>query len=284
MFVVFILLLATSGKVHGFASTEKTALAKTVEACRGVIGRRDALLKTVAASVTATLAPPPSKALTPTEAEIQYDVYAASYDQLDGGKASSILGIEEARRSLIQKARGKVLEIGVGTGLNLDKYLEQSISSLTLVDISDGMLQEARVKVNSLPNLQNVEVNLIKADATTELVDRFGPESFDTVIDSFSFCVLGNEGARRCLDQLSRVVKRGENGGQLLLLENSRSSNALFGLYQDATADIAATAGGKGCIYNQDVESLIRATGRIRIVDETEYAAGLFRSFQCVRN
>lgn len=251
------------------------------------IGRRHALLKTVAAGVaTASLLPPPRSctALTPAEAERQYDVYAASYDELDGGRASSVLGIAEARSFLLQKARGKVLEIGVGTGLNLDKYSGQQISSLTLVDISSGMLSEARAKVQSLPNLRGVEVDVVRADATAELVDRFGSESFDTVVDSFSLCVLGNDGARRCLDQIGQMVKTRENGGRVLLLENSRSSNLLLGLYQDATADMAANAGGKGCVYNQDVGSMIRATGRLRIVDETEYAAGLFRSFECVRN
>jgi hypothetical protein len=57
-----------------------------------------------------------SEALTPVEAESQYNIYAKNYDQLDGGKASSLLGIDAARRSLIELAQGKVLEIGVGTG------------------------------------------------------------------------------------------------------------------------------------------------------------------------
>lgn len=55
-------------------------------------------------------------ALTPQEASRQYDTYAPSYNELDGGKVSIALGIEDARRELIQKAKGDVLEIGVGTG------------------------------------------------------------------------------------------------------------------------------------------------------------------------
>lgn len=287
LFTVLVLLLASrSIEIHGLAFTEKAGRRNSLAEQHVGIGRRDAFLTTVSVgSVTGDmLVPRPCQALTPTESERMYDAYAASYNQLDGGKASLVLGIDEARRSLMQKAHGKVLEIGVGTGLNLDNYLGDRISSLTLVDISDGMLQAARAKVKSLPNLIGIEVNVIKADATTELIDRFGPDAFDTVVDSFSLCVLGNEGARLCLDQLSRVVKTRENGGLLLLLENSRSSNPLLGLYQDATADIAAFAGGKGCVYNQDVRSLIRATGRLVITDESEYATGLFRSFQCERN
>jgi methyltransferase OMS1 len=226
----------------------------------------------------------PCSALSPTDAATQYDSYSSSYDVLDGGKASSALGIDQARRLLLQKARGNVLEIGVGTGLNLDSYDKTQITSLTLVDVSDGMLREATERAKTLPQLQGIPVRFVKADATTELVDRFGPDAFDTVVDSFSLCVMGNTGAQSCLDQLSRVVKSGGvNGGQVLLLENSRSSNALLGLYQDATAETAAFAGGKGCVYNQDVGALIRRTSGLEINTETLYAAGLFRSYECSR-
>lgn len=65
---------------------------------------------------TVGLVPSCATALTPQEASRQYDTYAPSYDDLDGGKVSVALGIEDARRELIQKAKGDVLEIGVGTG------------------------------------------------------------------------------------------------------------------------------------------------------------------------
>lgn len=225
-----------------------------------------------------TTAPLPSPALTPDQAATQYDNYAASYDRLDGGAASDLLGIVEARGDLMRQAAGKVLEIGVGTGLNLDKYVGDQIESLTLVDISDGMLQEAAARVKTLPNLRGVPVEMVRADATSELVARFGSQQFDTVVDSFSLCVMGNVGAKQCLDQMAAVVKK---QGRLLLLENSRSSNPVLGLYQDATADAVASAGGKGCVYNQDVRAMIRSTGCLNIVQETPYAAGLFRSFVC---
>ena len=140
----------------------------------------------------------PCEALSPKEASSKYDTYAASYDQLDGGKTATALGIDQARSAMIQQARGKVLEIGVGTGLNLDKYAREQLVSLTLVDISEGMLREASSRIRSLPNLRGIDVKVVQADATNELVDLFGSESFDTVIDSFSLCTMGNEGAKNC--------------------------------------------------------------------------------------
>ena len=71
--------------------------------------------------------------------------------------------------------------------------------------------------------------------------------------------------------------------GQLLLIENIKSSNVLLSLYQDATVDTAAKMGGKGCVSNQDVRSFIIQTDGLTLVSEREYASGVFRSFVCVR-
>lgn len=224
----------------------------------------------------------PASALTPKEAATVYDSYAESYDELDGGNAANILGLDVARSNLFRQARGSVLEIGVGTGLNLDKYDPDKLESLTLVDVSEGMLKETKKRIQSIPSLRNnIPIKFIQADATSELIDRFGKEAFDTVVDSFSFCVMGTKGAKDCLKQIQQVVKTKQNNGKILLLENNRSSNFLFGLYQDATAEAAASAGGKGCIYNQDVTKLLQATDGIEIIEENLYASGIFRSYQC---
>lgn len=236
------------------------------------------------AAAIGTIAVQPAIALTPMDAEQQYDGYASSYDTLDGGSASSALGIDTARHNLLQQAHGHVLEIGVGTGLSLEWYDTTKVTSLTLVDISQGMLEEARIRIQQLPRLQkSVPIKFVKADATTELIDRFGQESFDTVVDTFSLCVMGDEGAKKCLQQMAAVAKKPSDGGNVLLLENSRSSNSLLALYQDATADAAASVGGKGCQYNQDVSALIRASGMLTVRDESQFSAGLFRSYVCAR-
>jgi methyltransferase OMS1 len=139
------------------------------------------------------------------------------------------------------------------------------------------MLQEARKRGVDL----QLTAKFRKADATTELVSIFGEAAFDTVVDTFSLCVMGDEGAKQCLDQLASVVKPGT--GKLLLLENSRSSNSILGMYQDVTANAAATMGGKGCVYNQNVAAMIHSTGRLRIEATEQYSAGLFRAFECTR-
>ena len=234
------------------------------------------------------LQPQPAYAISADEASKSYDAYASTYDDLDGGSAAAVLGIDAARSALLSKARGHVLEVGVGTGLNINRYNfasgdEGGVTSLTLVDISEGMLKEARAKVENLKLPPGVKVEFVRADATKDLAEKFGSNSFDTVVDTFSLCVMGNEGARDCLAQMRDVVKPAEDGGRILLIENTRSSNPLLGLYQDATAEKASQMGGKGCVYNQDVTAMLKKTKGLDVVREDAFAAGLFRSFEVVR-
>ena len=76
-------------------------------------------------------------ALTPQEVATAYDSYAADYDKLKGWKAAEILALDQARSYYSLR---RVLEIGVGTGLNLEKYNSSKLESLKLVDFSQGML------------------------------------------------------------------------------------------------------------------------------------------------
>ena len=160
-----------------------------------------------------------ANAITPEQASKSYDKYATTYDNLDGGSIASSLGINDARKNLLSKAYGHVLEIGVGTGLNLDSYNfdKNNIQSLTCVDISEGMLSQAKIRMEQIMKSVAAKSNddnnvlsykFVKADATSELVSLFGEDTFDTVVDTFSLCVMGNEGAKMCLNELSGVVKK----------------------------------------------------------------------------
>jgi len=239
-------------------------------------------------ALTSAISITPSLAISPEEAASSYDKFASTYDNLDDGSISGMLGINEARIKIIGLAKGRVLEIGVGTGLNLEKYTFASsplamdgVTSLTLLDISVGMLAEAKKKVASMNVPKYVKFDFIHADATSsEMTDLFGKETFDTVVDTFSLCVMGRVGALSCLQQMRNVVK---DEGKVLLIENAKSSNSLIGLYQDLTSEKAAEFGGKGCVSNQDVRSFIMQTVALEIVNEEEYASGLFRSFVCVK-
>ena len=113
---------------------------------------------------------------------------------------------------------GRVLEVGCGTGLNLPLYSPAEVASVTAVDLSAGMLAEARRAAASVP------VTFVQADVEQL---PFAAASFDTVVSTFSLCVFPDPLA--ALKSMVRVVKP---GGAVLLLEHNRASLALLGAYQ----------------------------------------------------
>lgn len=272
------------------SSATKTWMRKKACVCCYGGHRRDFLI-TIAALLSTKLVAgevESSMALEPAEASFSYDQYASSYDTLDGGPIASFLELDKAREQLLSNTRGHVLEIGAGTGLNMNFYPTQSnetsssISSIVFLDISGGMLEKAKERASNLKQTGKLPMNLsfVQADATSmsQMVNLFGTNSFDTIVDTFSLCVLGNEGALNSLKTMRELLKK--DGGRIMLLENSRAENPLLGWYQDRTAAVAASWGGKGCIYNQNVYSLIQEAG-LSVEHETSYMGGLFRAFIC---
>lgn len=196
-----------------------------------------------------------------------YDNYAGDYDTLDGGYAADALGFRQQRRDLLALANGDVLEVGVGTGLNLPFYRPAQLTSLTAIDLSEGMLREARAKVTNL-GLPLQRTTFRQADVVHL---PFNDESFDAVIDTFSLCVFP-----RPLDSLRSMARVVRPGGQILLLEHSRSPHGLLGLYQDVTA-VPVAAISKGCFWNQDVPQLVSEAG-LKIVRIDSHLGGLIVS------
>lgn len=171
------------------------------------------------------------------------------------------------RKEILSKARGKILEVGVGTGINLQYYDFSSIESLDGVDLSGRMLEYARQKgFKSLGKTVNFTV------ADVEKLP-FSDDSFDTVVDTFSMCVY--QDPYKAMSEMKRVLK---TGGTLLLLEHTRSRMPLLGSYQDATASPIAKL-GKGCFWNQRIDDLIQRQ-EFNVLHREEYLAGLVTSYQ----
>ncbi|AMQ19352.1 class I SAM-dependent methyltransferase [Thermococcus peptonophilus] len=103
-------------------------------------------------------------------------------------------GIRDARKEIIKKARGKVIELGVGTGLNLPLYPEGV--EIVGIDISEKMLEKARKKSSK------AKVSLRKADAR-EL--PFSDGSFDTAVSTFFLCVVPEK--EKVIKEIYRVLK-----------------------------------------------------------------------------
>ena len=124
-----------------------------------------------------------------------------------------ILNIPGGRRWVASQAIGDVLEIGVGTGLNLPLY-GQGIR-LTAVDLSPAMLAQARRRAADL----GLDIDLREGDA--QALD-FPDTRFDTVV--FSLCLCSIPDDRRAVAEGVRVLKP---GGRMLLLEHVRSPSRI---------------------------------------------------------
>ncbi|KAG5185215.1 S-adenosyl-L-methionine-dependent methyltransferase [Tribonema minus] len=202
-------------------------------------------------------------------AKQSYDTFASSYDGLDGSIMAQGLGIDQLRQIMTSTARGRVLEVAVGTGLNLPYYRRDRVSQIDAVDLSPSMLAQAEQR--------GVEAGLQDIAAYHEMdVEqlKFRDGTFDTVVDTFGLCVFGDPVA--ALREMGRVCA---TNGRVLLLENSKSEVPLLGAYQDLTAG-ALSRISKGCVWNQDVEALARSAG-LTVVHSYKCAAGLFRAVEC---
>ena len=137
-----------------------------------------------AVDVTAAVPPPPSSSSSSGAAgatERAYDAYAGTYDELDGGAAAEGLGFPTLRRQLLQRASGSTLEVALGTGLNLPLYraAAPAVTSLTGIDISAGMLGQARRRAAGLDLPPRLRPQLVQADVG-RLPQALQGRTFDT--------------------------------------------------------------------------------------------------------
>ncbi|KAK9803826.1 hypothetical protein WJX73_004169 [Symbiochloris irregularis] len=131
-----------------------------------------------------------------------YDAYADKYDELDGGRTADVFGFPDLRRGLLQQASGAVLEVGIGTGLNLPYYNPRNISKLAAIDKSRGMLQQASKRLQETQFAAIAELQEGLAESLP-----FATDSFDTTVDTFSLCVYANP--LRALQEMARVTRPG---------------------------------------------------------------------------
>ena len=157
-----------------------------------------------------------------TSIEQRYDTYSTTYEVINGGQPAEVFGMNELRKQAGARAYGNVLEIAVGTGLQAKYYDPAHLKSFTGVDISAGMLQQAQKSLaTSLPYTQST-LAIMNAQALA-----FSSNSFDTVVDTFSMCVVPQP--ELAIAEMARVVKP---GGKVILLENTKSDNAFVATLQ----------------------------------------------------
>jgi ubiquinone/menaquinone biosynthesis C-methylase UbiE len=144
-------------------------------------------------------------------------VFAAVYDRLSA-RTEEKFGAE-LKRKLLANAHGRVLEIGVGTGLSFAHYPQ--VEELVGVDPSEPMLRRARHRAAELAR----DVTLVEASAEAL---PFEDEAFDTVVSLAVLCTVDDPA--RVLREIRRVLRP---GGRFVFLEHVRSSDETLAQWQD---------------------------------------------------
>ena len=202
---------------------------------------------------TATNRPTPSR-----PAALWERLGAALYDPfLARGER---LGMSERRAALLTEARGGVLEIGAGTGLNLAHY-PATVEELVLTDPVTPMTERSRARTAASDSRQGTSI----VEAPAEELP-FPSGSFDTVVSTMVLCTVADVEA--ALSEIARVLAP---GGRLLFIEHVHADGTRLGRWQLRMAGLWSIV-AQGCRCDRDLVSAIGSQFEVRVTRRAEWA------------
>jgi ubiquinone/menaquinone biosynthesis C-methylase UbiE len=168
--------------------------------------------------------------------------------------------LRERREQLVPRAHGAVLEIGIGSGLNLPFYDASRVKRLCAVDPSAELLAMAHRKAARL----KMDVELVQQSAERL---PFPEASFDSALLTWTLCSIPDPAT--ALVEIRRVLKP---GGELFFIEHGLSPDAGVARWQHRLTPLWRPIAG-GCHLDRPVEALVRSAFRSAQV-ETFYLEG----------
>jgi ubiquinone/menaquinone biosynthesis C-methylase UbiE len=170
--------------------------------------------------------------------------FSAIYDR--AMKSTEEAGMREIRRQALAAASGRTIEIGAGTGLNVELYPD-GVSELVLAEPDEHMLNRLRPKMPAWG--RDVDVAQAPADRLP-----FDDDSFDTAVFTLVLCTVPDPAA--ALREAARVLRP---GGKLLFVEHVRSPEPALARWQDRLEGPWKFL-GDGCHCNRDTVATIEAS------------------------
>jgi ubiquinone/menaquinone biosynthesis C-methylase UbiE len=171
-------------------------------------------------------------------------LFAAVYDR--GLKGTEEAGLREMRRETLSAARGRTIDLGAGTGANLELYPE-AVSELVLAEPDPHMAKRLREKLKH----SGREAQLLEASAERL---PFDDASFDTAVFTLVLCTVPDP--RAALAEAARILKP---GGKLLFVEHVRAADPGLARWQDRLEKPWRFL-GDGCHCNRDTLATIEAS------------------------
>ncbi len=156
--------------------------------------------------------------------------------------------IQRQRAKIVPEASGRVLELGMGSGLNLPFYDRAKIEELDAVEPSDGLRQKAEAAVADAG---------LKAEVSNGVAEAlpYSDHAFDCVVCTFTLCSV--QDPAKALAEARRVLKP---GGRLLFCEHGLAPDADVVKWQRRIEPFWRPIAG-GCHLTRPVSSAIEAAG-----------------------
>ena len=156
--------------------------------------------------------------------------------------------VRKQREKVVPHAEGRILEVGIGSGLNIEFYDPDKVDMVWGLEPSQGMREKARPRVEAAP-------------FPIEWLDLPGEEiplddnSADTIVMTYTLCTI--PGWKAALQQMRRVLKP---DGRLLFSEHGAAPDASVRRWQDRINPYWNRIGG-GCNLNREIPRLLTQGG-----------------------
>ena len=156
--------------------------------------------------------------------------------------------VRRQRQKVVPLAEGRVLEIGIGSGLNLPYYDPTKVERVIGLDPAEAMLTYARRKSEHLP----FTVECLALEGERIPLER---QSIDTVLVTYTLCTIPD--AIAALEGMRQVLKP---GGWLIFCEHGKAPDAAVRRWQHRLNPLWNRIGG-GCNLDRDIPALIEGAG-----------------------
>ena len=156
--------------------------------------------------------------------------------------------ILKQREKVVPRARGRVLEVGMGPGLNLPYYDASQVEHVWGLEPAEGMRKKAT------PRIANAPFPVEWLDLPGEEIP-LEDDTADTVLLTFTLCTIPD--FARALSQMRRVLKP---GGELIFAEHGASPDENTRKWQDRINPLWKRLAG-GCNVNREIPRLIEDAG-----------------------